>query len=80
MPRKTYLTEIMLYSHKRDDREVTITHRRKTAAGVEYFDKTYRTPTKASQGRIDAVVSDWVNRNQADIRLMDNCLFVEPTI
>lgn len=79
MSRQTYLTQIMLCSHGHDDRDVTITHRRKTATGVEWFDKVYQ-PTKASQKRIDRVATDWVNRGDAQVQISDYALFIEPTI
>ena len=82
MSRKTYLTQIMLCSYGYEDRAVTFYHRRKPTNGkvlADYFEKRHAKPTLASQKRIDAVVTDWVNRNQAEIRLIDNTLFIEPT-
>lgn len=73
MPKQIYQTEIHIY-HGKNGSDVTISHRHNETH--EYKEKVYK-PTKDSWKRVNNTVSNWINKNQASISLVNNSIFVE---
>ena len=75
MPKQIYQTEIHIFHGGKGS--VTITRRHNETR--QYDERQYQ-PTKASWQRLNKTVSEWVNKNMADINLINNSIFIEPTI
>lgn len=74
---KTYQTEIHIHSYH--SYSVQFTRRAQPEAGYgRYFDKEY-TPTATSRRRLEKTVSNWINKNWAEISITGNSLFIEVT-